>query len=97
MENDDSKYTRNLARNAVVGLITTYLATTGLCFAALGDVGKAAAIAAVPTLFAGPYVGLLITLIGAVAPRHATNDAAAATAGRVAATPAVPVVSDAAA
>ena len=96
MEDDDSRYTKNLGRNLFIGLATVYPATVGLCFAAIGDLGQSAAIAAVPALFAGPYVGLLITLISAVAPGHASNES---TVGSTGATTvgAVPVVSDAAA
>ena len=96
MEDDDSRYTKNLGRNLIIGLIIVYPATVGLCFAALGDLGQAAAIATVPAIFASPYVGILITLISAVAPGHASNES---TVGSTAATTvsAVPVVSDAAA
>lgn len=70
---DDSDFTRNLGRNLAIGLILTYAATVGLCYGAAGDLGQAAAIAGLPALFAGPYVGLLITLIAAVNPNRATT------------------------
>ena len=73
VEDDDSRYTKNLGRNLIIGLITVYPATVGLCFAAIRDLGQSAVIAAVPAIFAGPYVGLLITLISAVAPKRAVD------------------------
>ncbi len=98
MKDDDSRYTRNLGRNLIIGLMTVYPATVGLCFAAIGDLGASAAIATVPAIFAGPYVGLLITLISAVAPKRAVLDAGAVQSLAPAATVATrSVVSDAAA
>ena len=98
MDDDDSRYTKNLGRNLIIGLVTVYPATVGLCFAATGDLGASAAIATVPAIFAGPYVGLLITLISSVAPQRAVLDAEAIQPPGPAATIATrPVVSDAAA
>lgn len=81
MDDDDSRYTRNLGRNVIIGVIAAYAATVGLCLAATGDLGASAAIATVPTIFAGPYVGLLITLVGAVAPHRAVLGAEAVPSG----------------
>ena len=68
---EDGVYTRNLGRNVGIGLIAAYAVTVGLCFAATGELGLSAAVAGVPALFAGPYLGLLVTLIAAVRPRPA--------------------------
>ena len=96
MDDDDSRYTKNLGRNVIIGVIAAYAGTVGLCFAALGDLGQSTAIATVPTIFAGPYVGLLITLLGAVAPKRAVVHAVAVPSRVLAATIAPLPVSDAA-
>ena len=97
MEDDDSRYTRNLGRNLIIGLATVYPATVGLCLAATGDRGASAAIGTVPTIFAGPYVGLLITLISAVSPQRDQRVATNQRIERTAAVATVLAVSDAAA
>lgn len=95
MEDVDSRYTRNLGRNLIIGFAVVYPATVGLCMAAIGDLGHSAAIATVPAIFAGPYLGLLITLISAVNPKRRMDATAVSREPAVAAT--VPALSDAAA
>ena len=73
MTNENIDYTRALGRNVPIGLGLVYAVTTGLSYAAIGHLGQALAIAGVPTVFAGPYLGLLITLISADAPKRAAD------------------------
>jgi hypothetical protein len=61
----EADYTRNLGRNLVIGLISAYAGTVGMVYAALRELDVSAAIAIVPSLFAGPYVGIMLTLVGA--------------------------------
>lgn len=61
----EADYTRNLGRNLVIGLISAYAGTVGMVYAALRELDISAAIAIVPSLFAGPYVGIMLTLVGA--------------------------------
>jgi hypothetical protein len=77
VEDGDSRYAKNLWRNLLIGLVSAFVATTALCFAAVGRLGVAAAVASVPALFAGPYIGLLITLVSATASDHASGPPAA--------------------
>ena len=58
-------YTPNLARNLIIGLITAYAATVAMVYVALRELDTSAAIAIVPSMFAGPYVGIMLTLVGA--------------------------------
>lgn len=72
-------YTRHLGRNIVFGLVGVYAGTVGFVYLALDEFRSSAAIAVVPTLFAGPYVGILLTLVSAVShgerkPSSATAD-----------------------
>ena len=61
----EANYTHNLRRNLTIGLVTSYAATVGMMYAALRDLDTSAAIAVVPALFAGPYIGIMLTVIGA--------------------------------
>jgi hypothetical protein len=58
-------YTRHLARNLIIGLVAAYAVTIGICYAGLRELDLSAAIAIVPAVFAGPYVGIMMTLVGA--------------------------------
>lgn len=66
MPENDADYTKGLARNLAIGVVLAYAASTGLCFIGLGELDRSLAVAALPAVFAGPYVGILITLIGAL-------------------------------
>jgi hypothetical protein len=72
----EADYTRHLARNLVIGLIAAYAATIGICYAGLRELDTSAAIAVVPALFAGPYVGIMMTLVGAHKRQHSPAVAA---------------------
>lgn len=61
MNTEDTVY-RNLGRNLVLGLVIAYVGTTALCLIALGDLATSLAIAALPAMFSGPYVAILITV-----------------------------------
>lgn len=66
-------------RNIAVGSLATFLGTTALLAPGV-DVGPAAAISLLPSLFAGPFVGGLYTLL-----RHLAAEASAAKAAEEAA------------
>ncbi len=68
MENDDSRYSRNLGRNLIIGWAAVYPVTVGLCVAAGVDLWMSLGLAVFPAFFAGPFVGLVLTLIGAHVP-----------------------------
>lgn len=80
MAEPEADYTRHLARNLIIGLVAAYAATIGICYAGLRELDTSAAIAVVPALFAGPYVGIMTTLVGAHKGQHspaAADDASA--------------------
>jgi len=50
-------------RDAVIGLVIAYVVTVGICLAALSGDWKVSLIGSLlPALFAGPFVGVLLSL-----------------------------------
>ncbi len=68
MENDDIRYSKNLVRNMIIGWAAVFPATVGLTVAALGDLWMSMGIAVLPALFAGPFVGFVLSLVDAHVP-----------------------------
>lgn len=53
----------NIMRDVVVGLVSAYVLTVTICLLALGAEMKVALVGSLlPALFAGPFVGILLSL-----------------------------------
>ena len=58
----DVDYTAHLVRNLALGTLAAFVITTVICFIGSGDLQLSLKIGVVPSLFTGPYVGLLLNL-----------------------------------
>lgn len=61
MNTEDTVYS-HLGRNLLLGFVLAYAGTTALCFIVLGHLSESVAIAAIPAMYAGPYVAILLTV-----------------------------------
>ncbi len=52
-----------ITKNIAIGLVVMFLVTVGIVLASGQDIGISLAVAAVPAVFAGPFLGGLLTMI----------------------------------
>jgi hypothetical protein len=57
-------FARSLTLNVVAGVVVMYVITIAICLRGL-EVGMAAAVSALPAVFAGPFLGGLVTMVRA--------------------------------
>jgi hypothetical protein len=63
-------FARSLTLNVVAGVVVMYAITVAICLRGL-DVGVAAGVSVLPAVFAGPFLGGLVTMVRAT--QHATS------------------------
>lgn len=77
----DRRFARRLTRNVLLGIVAMYGVSLALCLPGGLSLGLAAGVALLPAVFAGPFVGGLVTMVTTVV---AGEPGAAATEGTVA-------------